>query len=107
VTIGTGTYVEKADSLQTVDISTGRAGRIDFASTEATVAFTQSEVQALPVALDVTAVALLAPTVVKGDAGLGNNPSFAGSSVLENGFYINGFDVTNIRNFDSYANLPF
>ncbi len=107
VTIGTGTYVEKAESLQTVDISTGRAGRIDFASTEATVAFTQSEVQSLPVALDVTAVALLAPTVVKGDAGLGNNPSFAGSSVLENGFYINGFDVTNIRNFDSYANLPF
>ena len=107
VTIGSNTYVEARSDLQTIDVSSRRVGGIDFASSEVNSAFTQDEVQALPVALDVTAVALLAPTVVKGDAGLGNLPSFAGSSQLENGYYINGFDVTNIRNFASYANLPF
>jgi hypothetical protein len=107
VTIGTGTFVEKADALQTVEVAARRVGAIDFSSTETNATFTQSEIQALPVPLDVTAVALLAPTAVKGDAGLGNLPSFGGASVLENGYYINGFDVTNIRNFNSYANLPF
>lgn len=54
-------------------------------------------------------MAQLAPGVIKGSGNLGNGnlPSFAGASVAENGYYINGFDVTNIRNFLSYANLPF
>ena len=65
--------------------------------------------QALPVGRDANSFALLAPGVVKGDAdlGAGGLPSFGGASVAENGYYINGFDVTNIRNFLSYANLPF
>jgi hypothetical protein len=63
----------------------------------------------IPVARNIDAVALLAPGAVKGDPGLGDGglASFGGASVGENGYYINGFDVTNIRNFISYANLPF
>ncbi len=60
-------------------------------------------------ARDINAIAILAPGVVRGDPDLGGGslPSFAGASVAENGYYINGFDVTNIRNFLSYSNLPF
>jgi hypothetical protein len=82
---------------------------IDVRSVESNTVFTQEQIRNLPVARDVNSVALLAPGVVKGDAGLGAGgiPSFGGASVAENGYYINGFDVTNIRNFLSYADLPF
>ena len=69
--------------------------------------FTAEQIDELPVARDVTNVALLAPGTVKGDTGLGNLASFGGASVAENGYYINGFDVTNIRNFVSFADMPF
>jgi hypothetical protein len=80
---------------------------IDVSSVESTTVFTAEQIDQLPVARDVTNVALLAPGTVKGDTGLGNLASFGGASVAENGYYINGFDVTNIRNFVSFADLPF
>lgn len=112
VALGSGTEVKlDVQELERIEIS-GRGVRtmIDVASVESSTVFTAEQLRALPVARNVDAVALLAPGVVKGDADLGDNgglPSFAGASVAENGYYINGFDVTNIRNFLSYANLPF
>src|SRR5690606_34169903 len=64
-------------------------------------------IEQLPVASNITAVALLAPGTVKGDPGFGNLASFGGASVAENGYYINGFDVTNMRNMLSFADVPF
>ncbi|QYF94244.1 TonB-dependent receptor [Massilia sp. PAMC28688] len=110
VAIGTGTQVILAgsDTPQRVVISRKR-NPIDVSSVETTTVFTAEQMRALPVARDVNAIATLAPGVVKGDGDLGNGglPAFAGASVAENGYYINGFDVTNIRTFLSYANLPF
>lgn len=112
VAIGSGTQVvlDGAATLGTVEVSGARTrSAIDVASVESNTVFTQEQLQNLPVPRNVNSVALLAPGVVKGDAGLGVGgvPSFAGASVAENGYYINGFDVTNIRNFLSYADLPF
>lgn len=111
VAIGSGTQVVlDGASLGTVEVSGTRTrSSIDVASVESNTVFTQEQLQALPVPRNVNSVALLAPGVVKGDAGLGAGgvPSFGGASVAENGYYINGFDVTNIRNFLSYAELPF
>lgn len=109
VTIGGGTQVDLDKALTTVAVTSGRVGAIDFKSTETNFVFTQEQVQALPVALSINSVAALSPTVLKGDSdlGSGNLPSFAGASVAENAYYINGFDVTNIRNFLAYADLPF
>jgi hypothetical protein len=110
VSIGSGTQVLLAGQVESVEVTSSR-GRsiIDVRSVESNTVFTQAQMRELPVARDVNSVALLAPGVVKGDAGLGDGgiPSFGGASVAENGYYINGFDVTNIRNFLSYANLPF
>ena len=112
VAIGSGTKVvlDGTQTLEQVEV-TGRRSRsaIDVQSVESNTVFTQEQLQALPVPRNVNSVALLAAGVVKGDAGLGDGgiPSFGGASVAENGYYINGFDVTNIRNFLSYANLPF
>lgn len=111
VKVGTGSTVNLASGTATLDtvtvIGSGAINPIDVSSVESTTVFTQEQIQQLPVGRDVTNVALLAPGTVKGDTGFGNLASFGGSSVAENGYYINGFDVTNIRNFISYANLPF
>lgn len=111
VRVGTGSQVdlESGDggSLDVVRVVGGRINSIDVSSTESTTTLTAAEIQALPVQRDVTNVALLAPGTVRGDTGFGNLASFGGASVAENGYYINGFDVTNIRTFLSYATLPF
>lgn len=111
VAIGSGTQVSlKADTLDRVQIVGGGRSVIDVSSTESNSVFTQAQIQALPVARNIESVALLAPGVVQGDITLASGrklPSFGGASVAENGYYINGFDVTNIRNFTAYAELPF
>lgn len=109
VSIGSATRVDQEQLLATVEVLANAIKAIDFKSSESNFVLTQESIQALPVALNVNAVAALSPTVIRGDAGLGsgNVPSFAGASVAENAYYINGFDVTNIRNFLSYADLPF
>jgi len=110
VAIGSGTQIDlAAASLDRVEILGPGRSRIDVGTTETNAVYTQAQIQALPVARSLEAVALLTPGVVSGDPQLGKGglPSFAGASVAENGYYINGFDVTNIRNFLSYSNLPF
>jgi hypothetical protein len=109
VSVGTGTPVNfAAAELTTVTvIGAGAINPIDVSSVESTTVFTAEQIQALPVQRDVTNVALLAPGTVRGDTGLGNLASFGGASVAENGYYINGFDVTNLRSLLTYANLPF
>ncbi|MGZ3183908.1 MAG: TonB-dependent receptor [Telluria sp.] len=108
VNIGTGTNVSFEQAAATVIVSSSRS-TIDVSSTESNTVFTADQMASLPVARNANAFALLAPGVVKGDSdlGAGGLPSFSGASVAENGYFINGFDVTNIRNFLSYANLPF
>jgi len=112
VAMGTGARVSFVPEFElgSVSVSGSRIKPgIDFDSVESNTVFTASQINALPVSRSVNSVALLAPGVVQGDAGLGAGsiPSFGGASVAENGYYINGFDVTNIRNFLSYADIPF
>ena len=109
VKVGTGSTVSfAAQEFGAVEVvGAASFNPIDVSSVESTTVFTAEQIDALPVARDVTNVALLAPGTVRGDTGFGNLASFGGASVAENGYYINGFDVTNIRNFVSFADLPF
>lgn len=108
VSLGTGTNVQfVGDQVERVEIRGARISAIDTSSVEATTVFTAEQIELLPVGRDLTDVALLAPGTTKGDAGFGNLASFGGASVAENGYFINGFDVTNLRTFISFADLPF
>ncbi|MEP1741716.1 MAG: TonB-dependent receptor [Kangiellaceae bacterium] len=118
ITIGTNISVDFDPSdNNVVQIIGQKVSRIDTSSVESTSVFTADQLAKLPVAQDITSVALLAPGTVRGDQGtttkgigsvdFSNLASFGGSSVAENGYFINGFDVTNIRNFVSFATLPF
>lgn len=82
---------------------------IDVRSVESTTILTAEQIDSLPINRELSSVALLAPGTVKNASptNFGDVVSIGGSSVAENGYYINGFDVTNIRTFLSYADLPY
>lgn len=113
VWVGSSTEVQLLDSedIPEVAIATERRGRLNMDMTHPMpgLVLSRERLQQLPLAASVDAVATgLAPGVVTGDPNLGSGklPSFGGASVGENGYYINGFDVTNIRNFLSYVTVP-
>lgn len=108
VAIGTGSNVNFTQSdTEVIQVRGSAISTIDVSNVESGMVFTADELERLPVGRDITSVALLTPGVVSGDPGFGNLPSFGGSSVAENGFYIDGFDVTNIRTFLNFASVPF
>ncbi|OKY27601.1 TonB-dependent receptor [Thalassotalea sp. PP2-459] len=107
VKIGQGSPVDFVEASERITVVGSAVAAIDTASVESTTVFTAEQVDLLPVARDLTSVALLAPSTTAGDSGFGNLASFGGSSVAENGYFINGFDVTNIRNFVAFAQLPY
>ncbi|MBZ2208682.1 TonB-dependent receptor [Massilia soli] len=103
----------EADTPQTV-VVTGRATRIDVKSAESSLVLNKAAIDRIPVARNVTAVALLAPGATAGDTRIGqtalrggNVPSLGGASPAENVYYINGFNVTNALNGVAFNQVPF
>ncbi|MCI4567392.1 TonB-dependent receptor [Lysobacter sp. CFH 32150] len=86
---------------------TGAINPIDVSSVESTTILTAEQIAKIPVARDTTSVALLAPGTVRGDAAFGNLASFGGSSVAENQYFINGFNITNSFRGLNFAQVPF
>lgn len=63
-----------------------------------------------PVARNLNAVTLLAPTVTQGQKGNGNfekSSSFGGGSVAENAYYIDGLNITNPDTYVGGNQVPF
>jgi hypothetical protein len=96
-----------ATQLGSITVQANAVPAIDIASVQTTTTFTADQLKALPIARNVTAVALLAPGVTKGDSAFGNLASFSGASVAENSYYVNGFNVTNQFDSLSFAQVPY
>ena len=97
-----------ATTLDTVTVlGSGAINPIDVSSVESTTILTAEQIAKIPVSRDTTAVALLAPGTVRGDAAFGNLASFGGSSVAENQYFFNGFNITNSFNNLNFAQVPF
>ncbi len=116
VNVGTGTSVNftsasGGDSATTLDRVTVTAASvvnpIDVSSVESTTILTSAQLAKIPVPRDTTSVALLAPGTVRGDGAFGNLASFGGSSVAENQYYINGFNITNSFRSLNFSKVPF
>jgi hypothetical protein len=116
VTVGLGTAttanVTLAGNIETVEVSGTRIVQsVDVTSTESATNVTREELERLPVERDLLSVALLAPGLTKGDAGLcaGGNcgVSFGGSSIAENTVYINGLNVTDFYNRVGFSSVPY
>jgi hypothetical protein len=84
---------------------------VDVKSTESATNVTLEELDRLPVPRDLLSVALLAPGLSKGDAGLCSGGicgvSFGGSSIAENTVYINGLNVTDFYNRVGFSSAPY
>lgn len=114
VNVGTGTAVNftgsagAATDLDRVVVKAGAVvNPIDVSSVESTTILTSAQLAKIPVARDTTSVALLAPGTVRGDTAFGNLASFGGSSVAENQYYVNGFNVTNTFRNLNFSKIPF
>lgn len=116
VNVGTSSNVDfitsggDAQTLDTVTvIGSGAVNPIDVSSVESTTILTAEQVAKIPVPRNATSVALLAPGTVRGAtaAGFGALPSFGGSSVAENQYYVNGFNITNTFKNLAFAQVPF
>lgn len=90
--------------------------RLDFAqTTTGVVVNVDTLVKQTPIARNVTALTMLAPSAVPGDSSFGagataqglTQASLSGSSVGENVFYINGLNITNFVNGIGAAGVPF
>jgi hypothetical protein len=92
-------------AVQSVQV-TGRRSRIDVSNTNNGAVFTAKEMERLPIANNLTSIALLAPNTTRGDAAYGG-ASFGGSGVSENAFYVNGFPITNPLTQLGSMELPF
>lgn len=81
--------------------------QIDVSQIESKMVITKEELDKLPVARNITAIALLAPGVVEGDSRYPQAPTVSGSSASENAYYINGYPVKNPLSNVGYTQLPF
>jgi len=96
-----------AQTLDAVQVTGARViNRVDVYSTETSFNVNREELARMPVAQDMSSVALLAPGVVAGNASFGGI-SFGGSSVTENSVFINGLNVTDFYKRQSFSAAPF
>jgi len=97
----------ETDTTEVIEIVASSIATIDVTSSDSGLVVGEVEIDRMPIARNLTSVALLAPGVVRGDSTFGNLASFGGSSVAENVCYINGMEVTNTRNGLGCGELPF
>ncbi|WP_438862763.1 TonB-dependent receptor [Neptunicella sp.] len=92
---------------EVIEVTGARISAVDVSTTDSGLVIGEVELDRMPVARDITSVALLAPGTIKGDSGFGNTASFGGSSVAENSCYINGLEVTDTRQGLGCGSVPF
>ena len=89
-----------AQNLSTVTVSANKLPPIDVSSTRQTQVITAEQLKTLPLAHTAEDIALLSPGVNTGGSTLGSGPtgtplvSMGGNSVVENAYYLNGFNTT-------------
>jgi hypothetical protein len=108
-----GASATNAQNLSSVMVTANAIPPIDVSSTQESTVITAAQLKNLPLARTSAAIALLAPGTVQGAAALGGGPtgepliSFGGSSVVENAYYINGFNTTDPLSDSGGITLPY
>ena len=104
---------ENAKSLSTVTVTANALPAIDVTSTTQNLTITSKQLAQLPLARNSTAIALLAPGTTTGAAMLGGDSlghsvvSFGGSTIVENAYYINGFNTSDPLSNTGGIELPY
>ncbi|WP_233171576.1 TonB-dependent receptor [Dyella sp. ASV21] len=94
-----------AKNLEGVSVVASALPAIDVSSVDTRTVLTAEQLNKLPIARDISAAALLAPSVVANSSyGV---PSFGGAASSENAYFINGYAVTNPLTSIGFTQLPF
>lgn len=97
-----------ASTVDDVVVVGTRSASVDFDRTTTGITVdVQETFDRIPTQRNLAAIQLLAPSTTRGDAAFGNQVSISGSSVAENVYYVNGFNITNFRNFLGGNTVPF
>lgn len=103
-----GSVGGSASNLEDVVVVGTRTAAVDFDRTTTGITVdVQETFDRIPTQRNLAAIQLLAPSTTQGDAAFGNEISISGSSVAENVYYVNGFNITNFRNFVGGNTVPF
>ncbi|MCC7634829.1 TonB-dependent receptor [Stenotrophomonas rhizophila] len=95
-----------AATLDAVNVRAQLGATIDLGSVESRTTFSAEQLNALPVARDITSISLLTPGTVA-SSGYFGPASFGGASAAENSYYVSGFNVTNLFDSLSFTEVPF
>ena len=118
LTVGAGTQIafgpsaENAKSLGSVTVVANALPAVDVSQVDSRTVINAEQLAKLPIARSAEAVAILAPGVNTGSSYFTSPTgqtlvSFAGSSVAENAYYINGFNTSDpLHNFGGLT-LPY
>ena len=104
---------KETKDLATVTVTANAIPPIDVTSTRQSAILTAQQLKDLPIAHNAESIALLAPGVTLGASSLGTGPngaplvSMGGNSVVENAYYINGFNTTDIIGGAGGISLPY
>lgn len=96
-TVPTATDATSLDAIEVVGVLATSTRKDPLGQEGGIVVDTDDLVARVPLARNITDIALLAPGVTRGDAAFGNLPSIGGSSVAENITYVNGYNMTDLR----------
>ena len=116
VSVGAGTNVgfnavggaQEAQNLSAISVVASALPAIDVSNVSSSTTIDSKQLAYLPIAHNAEAVALLAPGAVQGStAYFGNYVSFGGSSVVENAYYLNGFNTTDPLSGFGGVTLPY
>ncbi len=109
--------IESADAvIEEIYVTGVRQGSWDFNTTTTGITVDVGEVfMRAPIGRSQTSIIMLAPGTNLGESAFaggsygasGAQASFAGSSVGENVYYVNGMNITNFRNFVGGSTIPF
>ncbi len=94
------------NSAEVIEVVGGMISKIDTISSTNGLNLNRSQIDTLPVGQNTTALSLLAPGAVAGDSDFGNLPSFSGASAAENAYYLNGFNITEMRKGMGWLEFP-
>lgn len=97
-----------ATSVDDIVVVGTRSATVDFNRTTTGITVdVQETFDRVPTQRNLAAIQLLAPSATQGDSAFGNQISLSGSSVAENVYYVNGFNITNFRTFVGGNTVPF
>ena len=95
------------EAIERIEVSGRNVSFVDLTSSDGGIVVTADELSTLPVDTGFNNMALLAPSAAATNGtNFRNSPSIGGSSSAENGYYLNGLNVTKIKTGLGSIDLP-